>query len=243
MKLNKNILITGGSGNLGSVIQKLISCNAPSKRELDITDKKNCRTAIKKYKPDIIIHAGAYTDVSGAEKHKKTCWNVNVAGTENLICSANGARFIYISTSYVFDGEKGDYTEDDIPNPINFYSLTKLLGEIVVRQYKNTLIIRTMFKPDGPWQFEKAFVDQITTAEFVSDIAPDVVVASLMQDLFGIIHISGTKKTIYELAKKTSPDVGKMSINNVDVVLPRDVSLNNSLWEKIKNVQRRALHK
>ncbi|MDA2936257.1 NAD(P)-dependent oxidoreductase [Patescibacteria group bacterium AH-259-L05] len=229
-----NVLITGGSGSLGTAIQKLISCDAPDRSELDIRSVRKCEQAMKKYKPDIIIHAGAYTDVSGAEKHKKACWDVNVIGTENLVRAVHGRRFIYISTSYVFDGEKGDYTEDDIPDPVNFYSLTKLLGEIVVSQYKNTLIIRTMFKPDGPWSFKRAFVDQITTAEFVSDIAPDIVKASLMQDLFGIIHISGTKKTIYELAQKVSPQVGKMSIKDVDVMLPKDISLNNELWKKLK---------
>ncbi|MDA2922371.1 sugar nucleotide-binding protein, partial [Patescibacteria group bacterium AH-259-L07] len=189
------VLITGGSGSLGTAIQKLIQCDAPDKRELDIRDIKKCEQAMKKYKPDIIIHAGAYTDVSGAQIHKKTCWDVNVIGTENLARAAHGRRFIYISTSYVFDGKDGNYKEDDIPHPVNFYSLTKLLGEIVVSQYKNTLIIRTMFKPDGPWPFRRAFVDQITTAEFVSDIAPDIVKACLKPGFkHDIIHVSGTKK-------------------------------------------------
>lgn len=233
--MNKKILITGGSGNLGTVIQELINCDAPDRTELDITDYNKCLLAIKKYDPDIIIHGAAYTDVAAAEKQKQKCWHINVQGTENLVKTADGRRFVYISTPYVFDGEKGDYKEDDIPNPVGFYSLTKLLGEIAVRQYPNTLIIRTMFKPDGPWQYEKAFVDQITTAEFVSDIAPDIVKACLMQDLTGIIHISGAKKTIYELAKKVSPNVGKISIKDAGVRLPRDVSLNNSLWKKINS--------
>ncbi len=230
-----DILLTGGSGTLGSVIQKLIHCIVSSSRELDIRDAKQCENAVKKYNPDIIIHCAAYTDVANAETEKKKCWEVNVMGTENMVRAARGRRFVYISTSYVFDGRKGDYREDDTPNPINFYALTKLAGELIVRQYPRTLIIRTMFKKYGPWPYERAFIDQWTTAEFAPDIAPDIVRAALMPHLLDVIHISGTKKTIYELAKGVSPTVGKMSIQEVPTPLPADVSLDNSLWEKISS--------
>ncbi len=231
----RTILLTGGSGTLGSIIQKLIPCSAPGFRELDIRDSEQCENVVKKYDPDIIIHCAAYTDVANAESEKQKCWEVNVIGTENMVRAAHGRRFIYISTSYVFDGREGDYREDDIPNPINFYALTKLAGELIVRQYPRILIIRTMFKKHSPWPYERAFIDQWTTAEFAPDIAPDIVRAALMPHLLGVIHISGTKKTIYELAKRVSPTVGKMSIQDVSTPLPADVSLDNALWEKISS--------
>src|SRR3989344_1612075 len=198
-KSPKKILVTGGSGALGANIQKLIKCDAPSSIELDVRDFESCRKAIKRYNPDIIIHCAAWTDVAGAEKNKKGCWGGNVIGTENMVKAALGRRFIYISTHYVFDGETGNYKEDDIPNPTNFYSLTKLIGEAIVTQYPSTLTMRTGFKKDGPWEYPKAFVDQWTCADFASERAPDIVKAALMEKLIGIIHLSGEKKTIYDL--------------------------------------------
>lgn len=232
------ILLTGGSGALGSCVQKLVPCAAPSSKELDITNPELCRAWIRDISPDIIFHSAAYTSVDRAEKERKKCWNVNVVGTENLLRNAVGVRFVYISTAYVFDGSRGDYSEKDTPSPANFYSLTKLLGEMAVRQHEPHLIIRTMFKKDGPWPFEKAFVDQWSTAEFASVLAPELVLASLYRELTGILHISGTKRSIYELAKMASPDVGKCSIDELPVKLPRDVSLENSLWEKMKKTLR-----
>ena len=218
---------------MGSEIKKIVRCFAPSSSELDIVDYKKCAVAMKRYKPDIVIHCAAWTDVAAAEKEKRRCWEVNVLGTENMVRAAGGRRFVYISTEYVFDGKKGNYTENDIPNPVNFYALTKLLGELIVRQYKNTLIIRTAFKKDGPWPYVGAFRDQWMSADFASERAPDIVKAALMEKLMGLIHISGKRKTIYELAKKVSPAVKKISIKDVPVVLPRDTSLNSSLWKKI----------
>lgn len=234
-KKNPKILITGGSGALGSCIKRLIKCDTPDRDELNVVDFKKCLSAIKKYNPDIIIHCAAWTNVAGAETNKKGCWQTNVEGTENMVKAAAGRRFIYISTHYVFDGDKGNYKENDIPSPVNFYSLTKLIGETIVKQYDNTLIIRTGFKKDGPWQYKNAFADQWTCADFASERAPTIIKAVLMTKLTGVIHISGRRKTIYELAKRVSPNVGKMSINNVPVKLPRDTSLDSSLWKKISS--------
>lgn len=230
---DNRILITGGSGALGSAISKLIPCIAPNSSELNITDYAQCQAAIERYNPDIVIHCAAWTDVAGAEKAKDKCWEVNVTGTENMVRAATGCRFIYISTEYVFDGERGNYKEDDIPRPVNFYALTKLCGEIAVRQYPNTLIIRTAFKQDGPWPYEAAFVDKWMSVDFVSERVPDILRASLMTELTGLIHVSGARKTIYDLAIKVSPKVKKMSIKDVPVILPKDTSLDSSRWKEI----------
>lgn len=232
-RTDKRILLTGGIGRLGSNICKLIKCDAPDEIELDIRDFKKCLRAIKKYKPDIVIHCAAWTDVDGAERNKKACWALNVTGTQNMVRASSGRRFIYISTDYIFDGEKGYYKETDTPNPTNFYSLTKLAGELIVGQYQNTLIIRTSFKQDGPWRYPKAFIDQWTSADFARERAPDIVKAALLMNLKGIIHIAGRRKNIYDLARRASPDVGQMSIEDVKVKLPRDISLDTSLWKRI----------
>ena len=234
------ILITGGSGRLGTEIQKLISCVAPSTRALDGTDFALCQKAIKKYNPDIVIHAAAWTDVVGAETHHEQCWAVNVTGTENIARAAQGRRLVFISTDYVFDGDRGNYRENDIPNPVNFYALTKLAGEVIIRQYLNTLIIRTAFKPRGPWLYAKAFMDQWGSHDFVDAMAPQLVRAALMKNLRGVIHIAGKRTTQFDLARQVSPSVGKMSVKNAKVLLPRDISLNISKWQKILSKSNRA---
>lgn len=229
----KHILITGGSGNLGTQIQKHVECFAPDVAELDITDIASCKRAIKKYDPDTIIHGAAWTDVAGAEQKREQCWAVNVTGTENIAKASAGRRLVYISTDYVFDGEKGNYSEEDIPNPKNFYALTKLMGEAMIRQYPGSLVIRTAFKKDGAWPYKKAFVDQWTSHDFVSVIAPQIVKAALMEHLVGTIHIAGARTSMYDLARRATRDVGKMSIHDVPVKIPQDTSLNISKWKKI----------
>ena len=230
----KRILLTGGSGALGTQIQKHLDCIAPSRSELNLTDAAACAQVVKRVKPDLIIHAAAYTDVAGGERERADAYRVNVLGTEHLVRAAKGTRFVYISTEYVFDGQRGNYREDDIPNPVNYYALTKLLGELAVRQHPNTLIIRTSFKPDGPWPYPRAFTDQWTSADLASVRAPQIVQAALMPKLLGVVHIGGTRKTVYALARQCTPSVGKMSIRDVtSVTLPRDTSLNTSLWRRI----------
>ena len=231
---NARILVTGGSGTLGTELQKLTSCIAPDTVEMDITDANQCQEVITRYDPQLIIHAAAWTDVAGAEQQKEKVWAVNVTGTENIAKAAAGRRLVYISTDYVFDGERGNYTEEDTPNPQNYYALTKLMGEAVIKQYPNTLIIRTAFKKNGPWPYEKAFTDQWTSHEFVSTLAPEILQAALMTDLKGIVHIAGQRKTMYDLARRASPDVGKMSIRDASVKLPRDTSLDSSKWHHLR---------
>lgn len=234
-KTSKKVLITGGSGRLGTALQKIIPCIAPGIDELDVRDAESCMRAVKKYNPDIVVHAAAWTNMKQSETRRQECWELNVIGTENMARASAGRRLIYISTDYVFDGTKGDYREDDIPCPPNFYGLTKLAGELIIRQYPRTLTIRTAFKADGPWQSDRAFVDQWVSHEFVSVLASDITRAILMTDLTGIIHIAGPRKRMYDLARVASPSVKKAYRRNAVIPIPRDTSLNTDLWKKISS--------
>ena len=142
----KKILITGAFGQLGTSLCKVLSNESilaagrviiSTKKykciELDITNQRKVAEIIRNYKPDIIIHLAAMTDVDGCEKTPEIAFDVNVKATENLLTSFNG-KFIYISTDYVFDGEKGPYFEDDKVNPMSVYGKTKLYGENLVQQ-------------------------------------------------------------------------------------------------------------
>jgi len=154
------ILITGASGMLGkalifenkadySLYGTYLSTNLDIKEvtllRIDICDKNSFSEVISKIVPDIIIHTAALTNVDLCEKEKEAAYKINVVGTENVVESAKkvNAKLIYISTDFVFDGKNGNYTEEDTPNPINYYGITKLKGEEISLTYKNSLIIRT----------------------------------------------------------------------------------------------------
>lgn len=114
--------------------------------KLDITRRKEVKKAVLDFKPEFIINCAAYTDVDGCERNKSLCWEVNVGGVENLIYAGKkvGAKIIHLSTDYVFNGKKGPYTEEDQPDPINYYGRSKLASENSIKASGiDYVIIRT----------------------------------------------------------------------------------------------------
>ena len=102
------ILLTGGSGVLGTELRRLLpEMDAPPRSELDLLDAAGVAERVRAYRPDVIVHAAAYTDVLAAESDRSKCWNVNVAGTRAVVAAARetGARLVHISTDYVFYGD------------------------------------------------------------------------------------------------------------------------------------------
>ena len=219
-------LLVGGSGLLGSELRKLIECSCPARDELDITNLSGFTG--KEF--DLIIHCAAFTDLVRAEKEKELCYKTNVIGTRNL--AKLGIPMIYISTEYVFDGEKGNYEETDYENPQNFYSYTKLLGEYEARRTRSC-VIRCLFKP-RPFKHANACVDQFTSGDYVDRIAPQIVQAiRKFNDLPPTIHIGFERKSTFELASE-SRSVNPISVHDIkEVKLPKDTSLNSSLWRSI----------
>lgn len=236
-----DILITGGSGRLGSALRKLIPGAVPPTRDaLDITSGASCAAAAVAFRPKIVIHCAAFVDSASAEAERHLCWQTNVIGTRNVIRAFQPCRFVYISSEYVFDGKRGNYAENDTPGPINFYGLTKLCGEQIVQQYPNTLIIRAGIRQDGPWRFPKAFTDQWTSDRFISEAAPDIVAAALSHEV-GIIHIGGERRSVYEMARSVS-DVGEMTRDQFPgLKIPRDTSLNSNKW-RVRSFLRDLAH-
>lgn len=136
------ILVTGYTGQLGYDVVQLgkkqgLDMIGVGSKDLDITDRERVFEFLKENNPDAIIHCAAYTAVDKAEDDRETCWNVNVEGTKNLALAAKDidAKFIYISTDYVFNGEgEIPFMETDKPNPIGYYGLTKFEGENVIQE-------------------------------------------------------------------------------------------------------------
>ncbi|MDI7744009.1 dTDP-4-dehydrorhamnose reductase [Lysinibacillus fusiformis] len=134
------VLVTGYSGQLGYDVvregkKRGISMLGIGREDLDITNEVEVYQYVEKVNPDVIIHCAAYTAVDKAEDDKETCWNINVLGTQFIAKAAKkvNAKFMYISTDYVFDG-KGEepFNEADKPDPIGYYGLTKYEGEKIV---------------------------------------------------------------------------------------------------------------
>lgn len=236
-----NLFITGGGGLLGSTLIPLLKERAheviaPARKELDILDERALSGAISTQSPDLILHLAAYTDVAGAEKEKAKAYITNVIGTRNVCEASPMKRIVYLSTDYVFDGQRGDYKETDAPNPINYYALTKLIGEEVVRtDARGNIIIRTSFKP-RPFEHPKACIDLFTSADYVDVIAKEILLALEMFELLPqTIHIGTGRKSVYDLAKQTNPDVSAIERKDItSVKLPYDTSLNTERWETLK---------
>lgn len=215
-------LFTGGSGLLGRHLLPLLpSMYAPSHEQFDINNPTFLTF-------DTIIHAAAYTDVARSnleEDEMSACYRVNVLGTRNLVKNTVYRKFIYISTEYATD-------------PCNFYALTKLQGEQeVMRHAGHYLIIRTLFKP-RPFEHAKAVTDMWTSGDYVDVIAKDLALAIqwYAEDKIpdGVLNVGTGRKTIYELAKQTRPDILPITRKDIDVILPSDTSMDLTIWNKYK---------
>lgn len=149
----KKVLVTGANGQLGQCLQKIapnykdLAFIFKSSKDLDITHKEQMNSLFAVDNFDYCINCAAYTNVEQAEKTPEIAFKVNAEGVKKLalICKEYDTSLIHISTDYVFDGEKKEpYTVDDIPNPINEYGKSKLLGEKYIQEImEDYLIIRT----------------------------------------------------------------------------------------------------
>jgi dTDP-4-dehydrorhamnose reductase len=141
------VFITGAKGQLGRALQEQFKHGAVLPADLpecDITDRDCVTQAVAEFKPDVVIHAAAMTDVDGCARDPDAAYRVNALGAQNvaLACQAAHCPMLYVSTNEVFDGTKSEpYLEFDAPNPINAYARSKLAGEAFVRDLLNQFYI------------------------------------------------------------------------------------------------------
>lgn len=206
------ILVTGAAGQLGfdvcrELAKRGIEHKGIDRSDLDICDKAAVREYLLAYAPEAVIHCAAYTAVDKAEDEPELCLAVNAGGTQNLaeVCKQLGAKLLYISTDYVFDGQGEQfYAVDDRPAPINIYGESKLAGE---RAVKNSLekyfIVRTswMFSCRGN-NFVRTILglagvnkelgvvcDQIGSPTYAADLAK-LLVDMVQTEKYGVYHAS-----------------------------------------------------
>jgi len=240
------ILITGSNGLLGQHLIKLLiettghtilATGRGASRlpfevsdlydyfSLDITDGIAVNDFLLAHEPEIIIHAAAMTQPDECELHEVECWNVNVTATRFLLDAAKkiNARFIYISTDFVFDGLSGPYKETDIPGPVNYYGSSKLAAEkSVMESGLPWAIVRTVLVYGNilvgnrsnvvSWVKEnlitakpiKVVSDQWRTPTYVEDLARGILLV-LEKNAAGIYHISGEEgMSPYDMAVATA---------------------------------------
>ena len=212
------VLITGGSGKLGTELVKVFPrALHPTRQELDLKMKASVDKYVGREKPDLVIHTAALTGVPFCEENRKEAYETNVTGTEHLVsaCLAHNTKcyFVQISTACVFRGDVGNYVETDLPYPKNYYALTKLLAEFVVKcSGLKSLIVRTNFVAKEKWPYPRAFVDRYGTYLFASDVAVAIKLV-VQKKLTGIVHVRGEERmSMYELAKITTPNVKPMTL-------------------------------
>lgn len=206
--------ITGVGGQLGhDIVQELKERGeqeifAPTREELNINNREQVMLYMAKVQPDVIFHCAAYTKVDKAEEEKEACYQTNVMGTKNLVDAslALNAKFIYISTDYVFDGTKeGVYQEEDLTNPKSVYGMTKYLGEKIVETNPNHYIarvswvfgknggnfVKTMLRLSETHKDLNVVSDQIGSPTYTKDLA-EILVTMSDTDQYGTYHITNS---------------------------------------------------
>ena len=235
-----NILVTGANGQLGQEFQQLEK-NFPflnflfvSKNELSVADENAVDAFFKNNQIDICINCAAYTAVDKAETEKETAIAVNAIAVGYLAkaCKNHNAKFIHISTDYVFDG-KGikPFTENDQTNPVNFYGQTKLSGELnAIKENEETIIIRTawVYSSFGN-NFVKTMIrlmneresigvvnDQYGCPTFAADLAQAIMQIIVGNNFIaGIYHYSNKGKiSWYDFAKEISQQINSHCVVN-----------------------------
>jgi dTDP-4-dehydrorhamnose reductase len=238
----KKIIITGSNGLLGQSLIALLSREKENYKifgfskgvnrsgrtdfdysDVDITNEKEVKEKLFKISPDFIINTAAMTNVDACENDREACYDLNVNAVQYLtaICSEIKAHLIHLSTDFIFDGEKGNYSEDDVPNPLNYYGETKLLSEKILQNSTiNYTILRTILvyglvhdmsrsnivlwvKESLENQKEITIVDdQFRAPTYVEDLAVSCKV-SIDKKATGVFNISSSHLlSVYEIAQE-----------------------------------------
>ena len=270
------VLVIGGSGLFGKKLRDVLEENnfdvyvtynqtPPVKKDksykLDITQKKDLDFIFKKINPDLIVHSAAFTNVDECERNKYLAYIINARATTNIAESGKKikSKLIYISTDYVFDGEKGFYQEDEKTGPINYYGITKLKGEKAVKIICNNFIIaRTSvifgnnIGNSATWMIDKIkkgrevniVIDQYVSPTLNVDLAEQIV-SLIEKDATGIFHTAGAERIsrydfamviadVFNLNKSLITPVKTVDMNWL-ALRPKDSSLNVT---KISNLKK-----
>ena len=238
MFFKKKIVVTGGSGRFAQSLKKIKSKYKfiyPKKKSLNITRPKSIKKFLKKERPESVLHlAGLSRPMSIHDKNIKRSIDLNIVGTANLVrvCSELKIKLIYFSTSYVYPGKKGNYTEKDAVLPWNNYGWSKLGGESAVQMYKNSLILRVCMT-EKPFVHKRAFANVKLNFIFHDELSKLLI---KILNKKGIINLGGPTKTVYNFGKKYNKKLKKIYVRkNSSYNFPLKPFMNLSKLYKIIN--------
>ncbi len=253
----ETILVTGSNGLLGQKLTDLYLQNNninlvatgkglnryPSKegyvyQEMDITNSHNVKEVLEMYKPSVVIHTAAMTQVDDCEFKKEECVSLNIDSVKNLseLSSEMGFHLVHLSTDFIFDGTKPMYTETDEPNPLSYYGWSKLEAEkMVMENAKSWSILRTILVYGQVadmsrsniilWTYNtlkeqksaKVVFDQFRTPTLAEDLAMGCFLAA-EKKAQGIFNIAGKDYvSIIELVEKVA-SMYHFSTENIETV-------------------------
>ena len=225
--MRKKILVTGGDGRFASVLKeknKKLNLIFKSKKQCNILNFKSLEKCIKKTKPNIILHCAALSrPMSVHYKNISKSIDINIIGTANVtkICEKYNLKLIYFSSGYVYEGKKGNYSENDSVKPFNNYGLSKLGGESSALMYKNSLVLRITMT-EKPFLYKKAFSNLKTNFMFHEDL---VKILPKLIGKKGIINVGGPSQSVYSFAKKNNSKVKKIKAKK-SLGLPLNQTMN-----------------
>lgn len=237
------ILVTGASGLLGANLvmeartrfdrivavyrQHPFGLPGIISVQADLTEARSIRRLLSTYRPRWIVHCAAMTDVDRCELHPEEAWSVNADLSRRLAAEARRAhcRVLYVSTDSVFDGRRGDYSEDDSPNPINSYARSKLAGEKeVLRELHSSLVVRTciygwnaqdklslaetILRTLEAGEVFRGYVDVVFTPILANDLA-QLLFQMMERDLSGVFHaVGGQACSKFDFASQLADSFG-----------------------------------
>ena len=225
------ILVTGAGGQLGHDVAKAFAADghhevvATTRNELDLTDRDSILGAITSVEPDAVVHAGAWTAVDACESDPDLAFRVNALGTRHVqdACRIVGARLLYVSTDYVFDGTATEPIDEWQPtNPLGVYGRSKLGGEHEVDVAGGGTIVRTawvcglngknfvktMLRLAGERDELRVVADQLGSPSFTEDLA-DGIKRLVVGRLPGVFHLTNAGvASWFELAQATLRSAG-----------------------------------
>lgn len=273
------LFVLGGSGLIGKELIKKAIDNHQVFATYNNTKLKIPKISIIKFsfpedleelkkkivveKPNVVINLIGISKLNFCEKNKEEAYGLNVFLTDEIskICNKIDSKFVHISTDYVFDGENGNYKENDKTNPINYYGFTKQISEKKTLRYTNNIIIRTSFVYDLKFKstFLKFILEKLNINEkvivfnniFTTPILVDELVESILQliirDKSGIFHISGDEcisrfDFVKIIAKKMGYSdklviSGSVKTIKSKILRPKNSCLNNSKIKKVLGVK------
>lgn len=224
------ILLTGGSGLLGSEIRRInSSVIAPTHYELDLANFKSIIDAIEKYRPDIVLNAAANNEPPKHETEPERGIVHNIIGSANvaLACLQKKVRLVHISTDFVYSG-KGPHKETEPLLPPSNFAWSKLGSECAVRLVPESLILRVDFGP-VPFQWERVYQGKYVSKLYVDEIAP-LILNIVETGAKGVINVGGERTTLEAYARRTRPNI---ETTERPKWVPRDTSMDISKLKEL----------